>query len=647
MRKWIPAVLLLLALPAVAAAQRIDPLSAALSPKIDKNPSHYASNIWITGPLEKVRQDSGQPGMVHWAIVYATQNEIQSFQVHVKAPAGGIQRLNVTVSDLVQTAPSHYAISASSTDIVIYREYYEHVSPSVSSTGFAFYGETGYYPDILVPKIDPYYKQTTNAFPASISGGNNQSFWVDVHIPKSAPSGWYLGHVTVAYDKTTVATLPVLYGVWQWPASSGGYMPSKATLGFSSANGGFGYGDLCFQEYGSGNCGNYPGAEGNTNTGIAYAIADAETLLLDNRMSMDYDAILTDTGNFSFYNAVEGPNNNGTNGRIKQILRGAQRTVGQIGCAGGCAFNETTARIFANWVRDFSREGWISSLTYYLADEPGESAWTTINRNGPASRSYSSPNVPMVATTDWANVSSNSAENSIDWIVVAVQCMEPGIAYVCYSNQKPLPNQRSTYDKWLSGNCCNGTGPKRELGSYLACGSSGTCSNGIVGSLSYPNYDVDAYPVANRIQEWDAYRNGLGYDGIPLRTELYYYFTQSFRSYSPTTNAWQGVYAYGNWGDGDLLYPGTTAMVGTRYPIWIPSMRIKYIRDGMQDYEYMNLLYNKGRGAFVSNEIATFIANMYTYNPETIPARGFKGDLPDARYALGEEVHHLTYPKSP
>ena len=47
----------------------------------------------------------------------------------------------------------------------------------------------------------------------------------------------------------------------------------------------------------------------------------------------------------------------------------------------------------------------------------------------------------------------------------------------------------------------------RRWWSYGACSSAGTCSNGTVGppQYTYPNYDVDGTPVANRAMEWLTY----------------------------------------------------------------------------------------------------------------------------------------------
>src|SRR5258707_1095386 len=43
-------------------------------------------------------------------------------------------------------------------------------------------------------------------------------------------------------------------------------------------------------------------------------------------------------------------------------------------------------------------------------------------------------------------------------------------------------------------------------------------------------------------------------------------------------------------GDGTLFYPGTTSRIGGQSDIPIESLRLKIIRDGLQDYEYLHLL---------------------------------------------------------
>ena len=66
-------------------------------------------------------------------------------------------------------------------------------------------------------------------------------------------------------------------------------------------------------------------------------------------------------------------------------------------------------------------------------------------------------------------------------------------------------------------------------------------------------------------------------------------------------------------------------------------MRLKMMRDGMQDYEYLNLLTNEGQGSFAQSEISSWITNAYTFNVNS-------SGLTNARQALGQAIHQLTYP---
>jgi Domain of unknown function (DUF4091) len=624
--------LMCLTVPTLSLAQT-DPLNSAYKPNPNCTASNYPSYVWQTDDMTKVRQDSGSPAGTPCITVYGTQDEWVSFQVHVHATSA-INNYSVTVSNLVQSSPSSFTIPCTTThDCIVFREAYMDVAPTVTGTAATFYNATGYYPDILIPTVDPYYGQTTNAFPFTISAGNNQSAWVDVLIPAAAPAGFYSGTVTVTGNGATIATLPVTIAVWQWP--SAGHMPVTATLGYNTATG---YNTLCAQQGGS--CSStYPGgAEGEA--------VDLGAQLVDNRINNAAGGQnFPDTGSFSSFNAQQGPLLSGTAGwHVNTIIPGAQYTQMNLQCGGGCFPNSNNAAIWANWVANFKSSGWLPKLVYGIGDEPIGSAWSSIITNAAAARNFSSPMVPLQVTTDYQAASAAGALNAIDQMVVNVVCMEPFTAPYGGCSTTTVGSQRSVYTTWLSGNCCSGSGPSRTLWGYESCSGSGTCGNGTTGdsNYSYPNYDVDGLPVANRALEWMTYRN--------QETGELYYLLDNCLTYtcgSGTSDPWTSVYAYGGWGDGTLVYPGTTAHLGSGVttPIWLPSIRLKMIRDGMQDYEYMNVLTQNGLGTFVTSAIATWVANGYTFNVNPYAAAGsFTGSLETARTSMGNAMHQLTYP---
>jgi hypothetical protein len=73
--------------------------------------------------------------------------------------------------------------------------------------------------------------------------------------------------------------------------------------------------------------------------------------------------------------------------------------------------------------------------------------------------------------------------------------------------------------------------------------------------------------------------------------ELYYAVDQSL------STAWTNQYAFTNNGDGNLFYPGNPQVIGGTDPIPVESMRLKLIRDGYQDYEYLHFLATHGQAS--------------------------------------------------
>jgi len=86
-------------------------------------------------------------------------------------------------------------------------------------------------------------------------------------------------------------------------------------------------------------------------------------------------------------------------------------------------------------------------------------------------------------------------------------------------------------------------------------------------------------------------------------------------------------------GDGIFLYPpGPIASTESA-----PGIRLKAIRDGIQDYEYVQLLKKLGHGSFVNSVLLPIAGNWtnWTHDPKA---------LEDARMQLGQELNQLSAP---
>ena len=84
------------------------------------------------------------------------------------------------------------------------------------------------------------------------------------------------------------------------------------------------------------------------------------------------------------------------------------------------------------------------------------------------------------------------------------------------------------------------------------------------------------------------------------------------------------------------LYPGTEALVGFEGPV--ATIRFKQLREGAEDFEYMQILSDKGEGKFLRTQVDS-VATGYSWQ------RGEwsndPDDLYDAREAMGNKIEKL------
>ncbi len=138
-------------------------------------------------------------------------------------------------------------------------------------------------------------------------------------------------------------------------------------------------------------------------------------------------------------------------------------------------------------------------------------------------------------------------------------------------------DQRSKYDAWLAAN------PNRKLWMYQSCdqhgcGACGAPSHGTY-FTGWPQRVIDSSGVQDRAFGWVSWQeNAVG--------ELYFETTYQLAT------AWNanGQCAFSGSGDGTIFYPGKPSIVGGTKDIPIESIRMKMIRDGMEDYEYLAMV---------------------------------------------------------
>jgi hypothetical protein len=76
-------------------------------------------------------------------------------------------------------------------------------------------------------------------------------------------------------------------------------------------------------------------------------------------------------------------------------------------------------------------------------------------------------------------------------------------------------------------------------------------------------------------------------------------------------------------GEGVLVYPGEDGCV--------PSIRLKVLREGMEDYEYFTILNSLGKKSFTDGQVEKIVKSWYEWNKDP-------GRLLEVRRILGEEI---------
>jgi hypothetical protein len=164
-------------------------------------------------------------------------------------------------------------------------------------------------------------------------------------------------------------------------------------------------------------------------------------------------------------------------------------------------------------------------------------------------------------------------------------------------------------------------GSKAEVDHVLKKGDSVWSYNTLVQDAYSPKWEIDFDPVNFRIQP------GFINQSLNLTGLLYW------RVDNWTSDPWNNVYSFSSAypGEGILVYPGKQVGVAGV----VASMRLKWLRDGVEDYDYVQILKNLGQGD-LALQIARSVGSDWT-NWTRDPAA-----IETARKKLGETIDYLS-----
>lgn len=427
-------------------------------------------------------------------------------------------------------------------DVVLYRETLLPITrPSMP------YSEAGAWPDGLVPDVDETVGEKRQAFPMDVPARESRALWVDVHVPMDAPPGDYHGTVEVE-GSGYFARVEVSLTVVDW------VMPSTSSLRTS------------FSVWTPSLCKAFTGQRECSREEQLRLSSDFLKMGLEHRITLSSRFDPQDHPDWATFDTWWGPYVEGT---APLRLPGAQLTC--VEYAG--AF---TPELLADFEVQAEVRGWLPRAFNVLGNEPPWfSTFDEVRARATLSRQTAPRLRTMLTISSTHELERQGLSGFVDVAAVIIN-------YLYTMPEQPSgAGALSRYATFLAR-------PDRELWIYQSCGTHG-CGGDAPGP-GWPSYMVDRPSSKARALEWISFQVGAA-------GELYYEVAQLL------STAWTDQYSFGGNGDGTLFYPGTVSAIGGSTGVPLPSIRLKLIRLGMQDYEWLKAVGDAGDAAF-AREVA-------------------------------------------
>ena len=599
-RSWVAVVSCLAILPLVGLGRAQESTAPGAAPIVWAVPS----SLLRVGPTDAAGSGTA-------VTIYGSRGEFVPFQIAVKAPAGGLTNVRLSIPNHL-TGPSGATIFRA--NLILYRESYITVpgdqhsvldfescppAPNLCPTWF-YNGDNGTqvaplridtFPDALIPAIDPETGMPPKADATyqfelpSLAAGKNVVFWVDALVPRATPAGNYTGTYAVSSGWGSVEGI-IKLTVWNFTLP---LRPSLKSL--------------------------FGGGDSNLSAGGALA-AGIEAELLRNK-------IMPDT-------------------------------------AGTALASEST---------DISRHGLNNfDLGYYENVSYGNCAGEHLKPDPPSLQTLQSAvDAQPIGlylndyTADPESSCSNKAyyQSVIAWAKVLHQAVVTGVpGQVGVDNvvsQQPvselfddgLGTGRSAVDVWTmlpedydSAQLVSTDGTNNVAYVLNKGDKVWSYTDEVIDTYS-PKWELDFLPIDYRI--WPGFLSqSLGLTGMN------YWAVSNWNS---EADAWISALSSGNTSPGDyfpgegiLVYPGELAgLQSTKaYQGVAPSMRLKYLRDGVQDYEYIRALKSRacGQATFV-RKVMVSLSSSRNNDPNWHDWTMNEAALESARLTLGRKLSSL------
>jgi hypothetical protein len=433
-------------------------------------------------------------------------------------------------------------------------------------------GAPGEWPDPLIPVRDAAFGEPRRAFPVDVAPGRLQAIWVEVCVPVSTPAGEYAGEVTLRDGARELARIPLKLRVWPFALPATGTFVAAFGLPTRLATHAF----------------RLP--ENDPETVRAFAATALRHRLSPYTLSADPpDGRCTARRcelDWSRFDAEVAPVLDGTlvpgvKGRFAEVRISAKVWDGP---------EEDLLATLRAWRRHFEERGWADRLWLYTLDEPKPAQLPELRRRARLARAAG---IQVFVTS----LPSAALDGLVD-------------AFAPNLNLLPEGEPRRSRVAWSYASCMSHGCDELP--------ARGRIRDGMLREFAgWPGYEIDRPGTAARAVSWLGWRRGLS-------GELYYDMLQTW-----TGDPWKDVRAFAGNGDGTLLYPGRPAELGGTRPFPVESIRLKIIRDGLEDLELLRMVADAGDATLARRLAGRLVPSARGYERDAKPwleARRLLGD---------------------
>lgn len=555
------------------------------------NVSKPETVVWVETTTNRVCRSEGPPAKpVQNVNLAAARNEWVSFQVFIRNPKA-LHGVGIELSPLKNQAGGEIG----ATCFRVYREHQlELKEPTYRNDAF----RADWYPDPLIPTRHPITGEPLSgprftAQPFDLPANETHGFWVDVFVAKDVVPGTYTGTLKMSSQEGQVADMPVRLEVWDFTLPK---VPTLVTaLGAPAGR----MGDYYSRR----------AKEGKETEPTDWSAVEKQCAILAQEHRINAcppgEWLRLERDGDGFKLAEDNVRN------LQEWIDTYQVNAIQVPSPVGLVKDpHANKQALQAWARAWDQA--IDAINrphvvyfIYLKDEPNDPQEYEFVRlwGKPIRETKTKVKVMVVEQTLTQNPSWGDLYGAVD-----IWCS----LFPLYDEPTARKRQELGEVMWAYTALCQGK--------------------------KTPWWHID-YPLLNyRLPCWMAYRydiRGLLYwGGMSFWSQVEDPWTDP-RTYRPGQSSRPVIFN----GEGTLVYPARAC----GYDGVVPSLRLKALREGIEDFDYFAILQRAGRGAQALEIVRQVTPSWFEWNPEPQAYEQARKELAKLILALPNEVRNPAW----